>query len=155
MAAYRRDTRATPGSSQHAGLLLHERAVRPSRADDERDAFHPLFGTKCTGNGWSRRQGRSDRLQQVWFTGMHPTWEADIRREPQLRRCSDDGEASGGVAHATVIKDRILALASSYGPIHDSRSGVAPTIATNRENRRLARSSRRPTSAARPGDHRR
>ena len=96
--------------------------------DDERDAFHPLLWDEVHEEGLiaSGTVARG-RLEQVWFTGMH----ADVGGgypDESLSYVSllwMMGEAErAGLRTLTVIKDRILALASSYGPIHNSRAGI-------------------------------
>jgi uncharacterized protein (DUF2235 family) len=96
--------------------------------DDERDAFHPLLWdevheAKLIEDGAVDR----DRLQQVWFTGMHADVGGGYPDESlsyvSLLWMMEQAERAG-LRTLTVIKDRILALASSFGPLHDSRAGV-------------------------------
>jgi uncharacterized protein (DUF2235 family) len=96
--------------------------------DDERDAFHPLLWDEVheeeliTNNRVSR-----GRLQQVWFTGMHADVGGGYPDESlsyvSLLWMMEEAEHAG-LRTLTVIKDRFLALASSFGPIHDSRAGL-------------------------------
>jgi uncharacterized protein (DUF2235 family) len=110
---------------------LHERVLCARHAlaiDDERDAFHPLLWDEVHEAGLVADQKVDpDRLQQVWFTGMHADVGGGYPDESlsyvSLLWMMEEAEHAG-LRTLTVIKDRILALASSYGPIHDSRSGV-------------------------------
>ncbi len=105
-----------------------QRARHALALDDERDAFHPLL--------WDEVHERTlvaggdvapDRLEQVWFTGMHADVGGGYPDESlsyiSLLWMMNEAEQAG-LRTVTVIKDRFLALASSYGPLHDSRSGV-------------------------------
>jgi uncharacterized protein (DUF2235 family) len=119
-----------------------KRARHALALDDERDAFHPLLwdevhektlidNTEVTGV-------TDDRLQQVWFTGMHSDvgggypdeslsyvsllWMMEEAEKPWI---GETGKEEPGLNTLDVIKDRFRALASSAGPIHDSRKGVA------------------------------
>lgn len=108
-------------------------AVRCARhalaLDDERDSFHPLLWDELHEE---RVAGRRDwinenRLQQVWFTGMH----ADVGGgypDESLSYVSflwmmEEAEKKG-LRFSPVMIERFRALANSAGPIHDSRSGV-------------------------------
>jgi uncharacterized protein (DUF2235 family) len=111
--------------------------------DDERDAFHPLVWDEVHEQALvDAGKVSRERLEQVWFTGMHADvgggypdeslsyvsllWmmeEAEWACE-RARRSDNDAERSG-LRTLKVIKDRFVALASSYGPIHDSRAGLA------------------------------
>ena len=97
--------------------------------DDERDSFHPLLWDEVHEATVARHvKARQDRLQQVWFTGVHSDvgggypdeslsyisllWMMEEAKKQDLRMLD-------------VIRDRFVALASSAGPIHDSRKGMA------------------------------
>ncbi|MGA9581462.1 MAG: DUF2235 domain-containing protein [Allosphingosinicella sp.] len=108
--------------SPRVGRARHALAI-----DDERDAFHPLLWDevhedRLVADGSLGR----DRLQQVWFTGMH----ADVGGgypDESLSYVSflwmmNEAEKAG-LRSLKVVTDRYRALASSAGPIHDSRSG--------------------------------
>ena len=67
------------------------------------------------------------RMQQVWFTGMH----ADVGGgypDESLSYVSllwmMEAAENAGLRTLASIKDRYFALANSYGPMHDSRSGL-------------------------------
>jgi uncharacterized protein (DUF2235 family) len=97
--------------------------------DDERDAFHPLLWDE-THEEVLKREKRvgPNRLQQVWFTGMHADVGGGYPDESlsyvSLLWMMEEAEQAD-LRTLNVVKDRIKALASSYGPIHDSRTGVA------------------------------
>ena len=110
---------------------LNERVLCARHAlaiDDERDAFHPLLWDEVHEEALVG-QGQVDarRLEQVWFTGMHADVGGGYPDESlsyvSLLWMMEEAERAG-LRTLTVIKDRIVALASSYGPIHDSRSGA-------------------------------
>jgi len=111
---------------------LHERVQCARHAlaiDDERDAFQPLLWDEVN-EAQLIEAGTvpADRLQQVWFTGMHADVGGGYPDESlsyvSLLWMMEQAEYAG-LRTLSVIKDRFLALASSSGPIHDSRAGVA------------------------------
>ena len=108
--------------------------------DDERDAFQPLLWDELHEDRVARHlPARKNRLQQVWFTGMHSDVGGGYPDESlsyvSLLWMMEEAETLGvrprpgiekqGVRTLAVIKDRFIALASSAGPIHDSRKGIA------------------------------
>jgi uncharacterized protein (DUF2235 family) len=105
-----------------------KRARHALAIDDERDAFHPLLWDEVHETALiAGGDVAADRLRQVWFTGMH----ADVGGgypDESLSYVSllwMMGEAEhAGLRTLTVIKDHFLALASSFGPLHDSRAGL-------------------------------
>lgn len=96
--------------------------------DDERDAFQPLLWDEVHEEALVKK-GTADpgRLEQVWFTGMHADVGGGYPDESlsyvSLLWMMEEAERAG-LRTLTVVKDRIVALASSYGPIHDSRAGL-------------------------------
>jgi uncharacterized protein (DUF2235 family) len=97
--------------------------------DDERDAFHPLLWDEVHEEAMARRRpSMRGRLQQVWFTGMHSDVGGGYPDESlsyiSLLWMMEEAEKTG-LRTLDVIKARFVALASSAGPIHDSRKGVA------------------------------
>ena len=97
--------------------------------DDERDAFRPLLWDEVHEQGLVDAGEVADgRLQQVWFTGMHSDVGGGYSDESlsyvSLLWMMEEAERAG-LRTLKVIKDRFVALASSYGPIHDSRAGIA------------------------------
>ncbi|HKX90994.1 MAG TPA: DUF2235 domain-containing protein [Sphingomicrobium sp.] len=67
------------------------------------------------------------RMQQVWFTGMHADVGGGYPDESlsyvSLLWMMEEAEKAG-LRTLPAIKDRFFALANSYGPMHDSRSGI-------------------------------
>ena len=111
---------------------LHERVLRARHAlaiDDERDAFQPLLWDEVHEERLER-EGRvpPGRIEQVWFTGMHSDVGGGYPDESlsyvSLLWMIEEAE-NAGLRTLTTIKDRFVALASSAGPIHDSRHGLA------------------------------
>jgi len=104
-----------------------QRARHALAIDDERDAFHPLLWDevneeKLVAAGLVDR----DRLQQVWFAGMHADVGGGYPDESLsyisfLWMLHEARQA--GLRTLRSITDRFRALANSEGPIHDSRSG--------------------------------
>jgi hypothetical protein len=97
--------------------------------DDERDAFQPLLWDEVHEHALIDEEAVTpDRLRQVWFTGMHSDVGGGYPDESlsyvSLLWMMEEAEAAG-LRTLKVIKDRFVALASSYGPIHDSRAGLA------------------------------
>lgn len=111
---------------------LHERVLCARHAlaiDDERDAFQPLLWDEVHEDGLiANGTVKTERLQQVWFTGMHADVGGGYPDESlsyvSLLWMMEEAE-NAGLRTLNVIKDRFVALASSYGPIHDSRAGLA------------------------------
>lgn len=107
------------------------KSVRDARhalaLDDRRDAFHPLLWDevhekKLIEGG----EVANDRLQQVWFAGMHADVGGGYPDESlsyvSLLWILEEAEKAD-LRTVKVITDRHRALASSFGPIHDSRAG--------------------------------
>jgi uncharacterized protein (DUF2235 family) len=105
------------------------RARHALSLDDERDAFHPLL--------WDERAERDmidagtvrpDRLQQVWFPGVHSDVGGGY---PDDAAASVTLEWMIGHAASAGLRFRRDALAaltlarSASGPLHDSRRGLA------------------------------
>jgi uncharacterized protein (DUF2235 family) len=95
--------------------------------DDSRDAFHPLLWDEVHEAGLVAAKKVSDnRLQQVWFAGMHADVGGGYPDESlsyvSLLWIIEEAEAAG-LRCLDVITDRHRALASSFGPLHDSRAG--------------------------------
>ena len=110
--------------NEHVQCARHALAI-----DDERDAFHPLLWDELHEKKLvDERRVQPGRLEQVWFTGMHADVGGGYPDESlsyvSLLWMMEQAEMAG-LRTLKVIKDRIVALASSYGPIHDSRAGLA------------------------------
>ena len=110
---------------------LNERVLCARHAlaiDDERDAFHPLLWDEVHEETLVRKKlVEPGRLEQVWFTGMHSDVGGGYPDESlsyvSLLWMMEEAERAG-LRTLKVIKDRFVALASSLGPIHDSRAGL-------------------------------
>jgi uncharacterized protein (DUF2235 family) len=97
--------------------------------DDERDAFQPLLWDEVHEDALiNQGKVKPDRLQQVWFTGMHSDVGGGYPDESlsyvSLLWMMEEAEKVG-LRTLPAIKERFFALANSYGPMHDSRSGFA------------------------------
>lgn len=109
-------------------LAPNVRCARHALAlDDERDAFHPLLWDELHESGLVKAGTvKPERLKQLWFTGMHADVGGGYPDESLsyvsllwiLKEANDHG-----LRTLEVISERIRALASSAGPIHNSRSG--------------------------------
>ena len=111
---------------------LNERVLCARHAlaiDDERDAFHPLLWDEVHEAALVAEQKvLPTRLEQVWFTGMHADVGGGYPDESlsyvSLLWMMEEAKKAG-LRTSKVIKDRLIALASSYGPLHDSRAGLS------------------------------
>jgi uncharacterized protein (DUF2235 family) len=97
--------------------------------DDERDTFHPLLWDEIHERDLVR-EGKvpPDRLRQVWFAGMHSDVGGGYS-DDSLAYVPLVWMAHEAVAHGLRLRDKELgeycATADPFGPIHNSRSGVA------------------------------
>lgn len=98
------------------------RQARRSRSKSKRKAF-----LKEAAKHNVRRRHFRDRMQQVWFTGMHADVGGGYPDESlsyvSLLWMMEEAEEAD-LRTLDVIKNRFIALANSYGPMHDSRSGI-------------------------------
>lgn len=110
---------------------LHERVQCARHAlalDDARDAFHPLLWDEAHEQALvEAKKVDRNRMQQVWFTGMHADVgggypDESLSYVSLLWMLEEANKA--GLRTVDVVTDRIRALASSSGPLHDSRSGL-------------------------------
>ena len=118
-----------PLSMPNYKLAQQVRCARHALAlDDERDAFHPLLWDEVHEAGLvADGSVKAGRLEQVWFCGMHADVGGGYPDESlsyvSLLWMMEEAEAHG-LRTLKVIKDRFVALANSFGPMHDSRSGI-------------------------------
>ncbi len=96
--------------------------------DDERDAFWPLLWDEVIeAEQIEKREATSDRLKQVWFAGVHSDVGGGYPDESlsyiSLLWMMD--ELGPDVDFLQAFVQRAQDLANPYGPIHDSRGGVA------------------------------
>jgi uncharacterized protein (DUF2235 family) len=120
---------------------LHERVQIARHAlalDDERDSFQPLLWDELHERDLIDERKRNpsahgdwitdDRLQQVWFCGMHADVGGGYPDESlsyvSLLWMIEEADKAD-LRTLRSITDRYRALANSFGPMHDSRAGVA------------------------------
>ncbi len=117
---------STPDYELNKAVLCARHALA---LDDERDAFHPLLWDEVHEDKVEPEpRTKPRRMQQVWFTGMHSDVgggypDESLSYVPLLWMMEEAEKAKLNTIN--VIKDRFVALASSAGPIHDSRTGAA------------------------------
>ena len=98
-----------------------ERACHALALDDERDTFHPLIWDEID-------DPNPDRIQQVWFAGMHADvgggYPDDALAHVPLRWMMERARRAGlrFKRSAWTEVDRLI---DGFGPLHDSRRGVA------------------------------
>ena len=89
--------------------------------DDERDSFQPL--------PWDETGESRERLQQVWFAGMHADvgggYPDDSLAYVSLVWMLDEARACARMRFRPDREEEARLQADSFGPIHDSRSGLA------------------------------
>ena len=128
-----------PLSMPNYKLTRQVRRARHALAiDDERDAFHPLLWDEVFEQlliGEDKHKPAADptkitaeRLKQVWFSGMHSDVGGGYPDESlsyislvwmirEARAC--------GLRTLPELVDRIEKMSNSFGPIHNSRAGLA------------------------------
>jgi hypothetical protein len=101
--------------------------------DDERDTFHPLLWDevherKLVNSQDPNERVAPDRLQQVWFTGMHSDvgggYSDDSLAHVSLVWMAREAQRAGLRLHREAMEG-FERLADSLGPMHDSRAGLA------------------------------
>ena len=106
-----------------------KKACHALSLDDERDTFHPLLWDEFA----ERRLLRdgdvaAGRLQQVWFTGMHSDigggYADDTLAHVSLAWMMGQAQAAG-LRFACAAAVGIRRAADQFGPMHDSRRGMA------------------------------
>lgn len=89
--------------------------------DDERDSFQPL--------PWDETDESRERLQQVWFAGMHADvgggYPDDSLAYVSLVWMLDEARACARMRFRPDREEDVRLQADGFGPIHDSRSGLA------------------------------
>ncbi|HEY0084989.1 MAG TPA: DUF2235 domain-containing protein, partial [Allosphingosinicella sp.] len=114
-----------------------QRARHALAIDDERDSFHPLLwdeiheqkliGRRQAGEGNLPAWIENDRLEQVWFSGMHADVGGGYPDESlsfiSLLWMIEEAEKAG-LRTLDVVTARYRAMANSFGPMHDSRAGI-------------------------------
>ena len=113
------------------GYVLHERIECARHAlalDDAREAFHPILWDEGPERDLVEKGIVSpDRLQQVWFAGMHADVgggypDDSLSYVPLLWMLEEAQKV--GLRTLNVETDKFVAAADSYGPMHDSRAGL-------------------------------
>jgi uncharacterized protein (DUF2235 family) len=127
-----------PISMPNYKLNLEVRRARHALAiDDERDSFHPLLWDEVHERRLvARREGGDaalppwidgERLEQVWFTGMHADVGGGYPDESlsyvSLLWMIEEAEKAG-LRTLDIVTARYRGMANSFGPMHDSRSGI-------------------------------
>jgi uncharacterized protein (DUF2235 family) len=120
---------------------LHHRVQTARHAlalDDERDSFQPLLWDELNEEDLIRKRTENpgaygdwiteDRLEQVWFCGMHADVGGGYPDESlsyvSLLWMIEEADKAG-LRTLKSITERYRALANSFGPMHNSRAGVA------------------------------
>ncbi|MET1110571.1 MAG: DUF2235 domain-containing protein [Allosphingosinicella sp.] len=112
--------------------------------DDQRDAFQPLLWDEVReadvvrigrevivgldGDGKPLREtvkAKPGRLEQVWFTGMHADVGGGYPDETLSYVSLQWMMGETDLCFLTQHEERIQGMANAYGPIHDSRAGLA------------------------------
>jgi uncharacterized protein (DUF2235 family) len=109
------------------------RARHALALDDERDTFHPLLWDevhehKLIHHEDENERVSSDRMRQVWFTGMHSDvgggYSDDSLSYVSLVWMANEAKAAGLELRADALEE-FQEKADPLGPLHDSRSGVS------------------------------
>jgi hypothetical protein len=113
------------------GMSSAVRRIRHALSlDDERQTFHPIRVAL------SKEDRETDRIQEVWFAGVHSDVgggypDSALAHVPLVwmleeleKAAKSKGEAQGLVLKHGELK-KFRANASAFGPLHDSRGGVA------------------------------
>ncbi len=113
-----------------------QRARHALALDDERDSFHPLLWDEVAERTIIDKAKTDSaipawvddrRLEQVWFAGMHADVGGGYPDESlsfvSLLWMVEEAQKAG-LRTVNIIIDRYRALASSLGPMHDSRAGI-------------------------------
>jgi uncharacterized protein (DUF2235 family) len=107
---------------------LHEKVKRARHAlalDDERDTFHPLI--------WDEQREHGDRIQQVWFAGMHSDVGGGYPDDSlayvsldwmMVEAWTPDPRTGFKLRFQQKAVDEIKRIMSANGALHDSRRGV-------------------------------
>ena len=91
--------------------------------DDERHSFHPII--------WDESEEKSNRIQQVWFPGMHADVGGGYTRKSlalvsldwMLTRVEADN-TKDGLLFIDNIRQQYHSQSDWNGPLHDSRAGL-------------------------------
>jgi hypothetical protein len=108
---------------------LVQQARHALSLDDERDTFHPLLWDEVAEADMIRsRDVEPDRLQQVWFAGVHSNlgggYPDDTLSYVSLEWMLDEATKAGLRFRKRAVAE-IRRTANPYGPIYNSRRGLA------------------------------
>jgi uncharacterized protein (DUF2235 family) len=101
--------------------------------DDARDSFHPLLWDEYSEDEFRKQYPQAawlqgERLRQVWFAGMHADVGGGYPDESlsyvSLLWMLEEAHKCG-LRTVDYIVDRYHGLANSFGPLHNSRAGMA------------------------------
>lgn len=106
-----------------------KQACHAISVDDERHTFHPVM--------WDESQETSDRIKQVWFSGVHADIGGGYARRSLALVTLDwmmtqveatdkkSADVNKGLVFIKSIRDEYKDRSDWNGPQHDSRSGLA------------------------------
>lgn len=104
-----------------------QRACQALAIDDERQTFHPLLWNEA---GEAEAAPGEERIQQVWFSGMHSDvgggyFRSGLAHVSLMWMIKQIGRTNGGAGLKFVQDDidRMEAEANPHGEMHDSRAG--------------------------------
>ena len=101
-----------------------DRACHAISIDDDRHTFHPVL--------WDESKEENDRIQQVWFSGVHSDVGGGYPRNSQalvtldwmLTQVEADSEGEG-LIFIEAIRHQYKSQSDWNGPLHNSRAGLA------------------------------
>lgn len=109
------------------------RACHAVSIDDERHTFHPVMWDEASEQARvEREEVEPDRIEQVWFPGVHTDVGGGYPRKSlslvtldwMVSRVEGDN-ADRGIVFIKDIRDQYKSQSDWNGPQHDSRSGLA------------------------------
>jgi Uncharacterized alpha/beta hydrolase domain (DUF2235) len=105
-----------------------EKARHALALDDERDTFHPLLWDEVAERELAKNQpDKKDRLQQVWFAGMHSDvgggYAEDGLAHVSLEWMMQEAKATG-LRFDPHRADDLKRDRNALSPLHDSRRGL-------------------------------
>ncbi len=110
-----------------------KRACHAVSVDDERQTFHPVMWDEHSEKAWAEReQVLPNRIEQVWFPGVHTDVGGGYPRKSlslvtldwMLTRIEADA-AENGIVFIKDIRAQYKSQSDWNGPQHDSRAGLA------------------------------
>ena len=110
-----------------------KKACHALSIDDERRTFHPvLWDEKGETDLVARQKVSRDRIEQVWFAGVHSDVGGGYPRRSlslvtldwMISKVEATDESASGLHFIKEERDGIFRHADWHGPQHDSRSGL-------------------------------